>query len=171
MGGSLEDRYDRLRAAVLAGDAPAVNSVLKSGYIHPDAVLTATGHTMLTLAATRSSLDVIRTLLKYGADPNGNDEAERPLHAAAAAADAGAALLLLHNGADPNVRESTGDTPLSIAVSKNLPTTVSLLLRYGADPKTSRVEGRSLLDHSRRAGNVEVADLLERTLRGAPLSR
>jgi hypothetical protein len=42
--------------------------------------------------------------------------------------------LLLESGANPNVRDSSGRTPLSIAITWCLPDTVKLLLEHNADP-------------------------------------
>ena len=92
------------------------------------------------------SIELVRLLIRHGADVNARDGEDRgtPLHAAMSLLDAdlqvedGPAVqrelvqLLLEAGADPNVVRSTGESPLRSAVERGDVETARLLLRFGA---------------------------------------
>lgn len=127
------------------------------------------GTTPLYQAAVHGSTEIVRLLLKYGADPNAaTDPVEEglPLCAAACWNHTGVVAALLAAGADPDLPEppypeqtGPGTSPLLWAVRNGHRETVNLLLAVGADPDIAptplpiAARGgrygivRSLLDH------------------------
>lgn len=94
------------------------------------------------------------------------DEREfSPLHKAAYSGDTEDVALLLQEGADPNVRDSQGNTPLYWASFKSgcSPTyseAVEALLAAGADTTLRAPEGNPPLVEACRAGSADVVRLL-----------
>lgn len=80
----------------------------------------------LFCAASCGHVAVARTLLDHGADPNATWPGHRdgtPLHVAArmpyTCDVSGFACLLLERGADPNLRDADGETPLTLARARD----------------------------------------------------
>lgn len=97
------------------------------------------GHTPLWHATFKNSDQAVSLLLRHGA----KTELNSALHLAAFKGNLEAAQSLIDGGADVNVREARGETPLMVAVSNrnglyNLQgkydEVIALLLRRGADP-------------------------------------
>ena len=96
--------------------------------------------TPLHCAVHASALDVVRTLLRHGADPNVVDrDGLAPLHYAAAAthppvfSHAGVVDLLISHGAYVSVGDNQRRTPLHLAAAVGNAPLVRLLISAGAD--------------------------------------
>jgi len=92
--------------------------------------------TALADAAGRGQLEVVRSLLAQGADPNAPEEGNAPhgraLYAAVYNKHFDVARLLLEHGANPNQEvESSADAP-SIAIMNSDAKMIELLASYGA---------------------------------------
>lgn len=74
-------------------------------------------------------------------------------------AEAVARLLLTH-GADPDVINASGCTPLYLAAEHGLPSLISLLLDYGADPHAAGYSRYTPLHHAAHDGRSAIAALL-----------
>jgi len=117
----------------------------------------------LCFYAKEGDLDMVRKLLRAGANPN---EVVPPLNESAlhAAARGSPAIveLLLAEGADPNIKEGmNGQTSLHLAASMGHVEIVSLLLREGADPNSVDNDGATPLRLAiRDYGKVDVVRLL-----------
>jgi len=83
------------------------------------------------------------------------------LHSAASAGDAERVRELLKKGADPNVRDEYGNTPLHVAAYEGHVDVVRLLLEHGADPTVKNKDGDTPLDLARARGHREVVSLIE----------
>lgn len=125
--------------AVRRNDAARVAQLLDSGT--PVDLRDENGWdaTALMYAAYGASVDVLRLLLERGADVHAR-EGEDPemarrrtaLHHAVLGGQPAAAALLLDAGADPNVLDSHGETPLNRALECGNAGLVRLLLENGA---------------------------------------
>ena len=114
------------------------------------------GDTRLILAVKKNRADRVQALLAKGADPDiQNEDGETALHRAASCAhDATLAQCLIDSGANLNIKDNEGDTPLICAViaSRNDETdvvtdldVVRALLAKGADPDIQNEDGETAL--------------------------
>jgi ankyrin repeat protein len=80
---------------------------------------------------------IVKQLIAAGADVNAVSQQydETALHYAVRNKNHDVALLLVHAGADVNLKSSMGNTPLQFAVVNGDPDTAGLLLKSGADPE------------------------------------
>jgi len=67
-------------------------------------------------------------------------------------------VILIRHGADLNVRDKNGNTPLHVARGVYTPW---LLLKFGADPSARNNEGRTPLGVAREPGAQEIVNMLE----------
>jgi hypothetical protein len=67
---------------------------------------------------------------------------------------------LLEEGADPNIRDGDGNTPLHFAASKGCAEVARLLLEHGADPNAQDKNGETPLHVAAFNGHVDVVRLL-----------
>lgn len=114
------------------GDVPAVQRDL-ANKIGPNTKLT--GEPVLLFAAGNGHLDVIKALLRAGADVNAADDQTGYTALMAAAGGGHADLIkpLVVAGANIEVRDSTGDTALTLASIRNKPDVVQALIDAGAN--------------------------------------
>lgn len=125
------------------------------------------GFTVLGLASYFGRVDTAKALLEAGADPNvpaANPFQVRPLHSAAAnrKQEASHALceLLLEHGAEPNVQQAGGWTPLHQAAAHGRKETVELLLAHGAAADIKSSDDRTPGEMAEAKGHQEIRDLL-----------
>jgi len=132
-----------------------MNSVLhvvggaKVFYSDKPAMLMEVNRLATIMEVKRGHIRILKKLIELGANISAKDVAGRtPLHHCFAgygnAATAAMAELLLQAGADPNLQDRAGLTPLLIAVSGADLAGVSLLLKHGGDPDVKEyTEGHS----------------------------
>ena len=176
-----------LDLAALRGYREVAETLLAHG-APVDEVNPATGATPLNEAAGKGHREVVELLLAKGADPAGATARARRRwkmrcaagHAGAAgallaggAAQAGPLLLdaalkgeteiadlLISKGADVNVRDQSGGTPLHAAALKGRTAIAKLLLDHGAAVDARDNDGLTPLDTAAISGAAEVAALL-----------
>lgn len=136
-------------------DAELVNSYSSDGF------------TPLGLAAFFGRKDVLDLLLSHGANPNAaskNQMRVTPLHSAVAHRQPEVALAmagsLLLNGAEANVRQDGGWTPLHQAAAHGHVEIMKLLLAHRADVNAKSEDGITPLRMAQNKGYPEAAELL-----------
>jgi len=153
--------------AVALGEVDSVSAHLSAS---PDAAnaVAPDGFGPLGLAAFFGRRDVAEVLLDAGANPNtpaANAFRVRPIHSAAAHRDPDRSLqmcrLLLERGADPNVVQAGGWTPLHQAAAHGRKAAVELLLAHGASTEALSDDNRSPAQMAEAKNHDEVRELLQ----------
>ena len=128
----------------------------------------ASGSDVDTLYRAAGGGDTSRvlTLLESGVDVNARtSDNSYALNRAAVYNQAEMVRLLLDRGADPNVQNSEGDTPLICATkyAAGHAATVKLLVEGGTDLMIKDKDGKTALDYAKAKGQQEAITLLEQT--------
>jgi hypothetical protein len=127
------------------------------------------GLTPLSMAARAGQLDLVREMLRQGAEPDQVGAAGMtPLGAAAWSGQELVVRDLLRLGADANVPGRTGQTPLHLACAAGQLGTIQLLLKAGADWQLTNRQGRHALAEAAYFGQMGAIQALQRS--GAPLA-
>jgi len=145
-----------LKCAVEEGNADAVEACLAQGAgvncQFKDDLYTPL-HTACSSSTSNGSLEVLKLLLKRGADGNAcNKWRETPLLIAANNGHRAAVEALLENGADPSMCSEAGWSALTFAAHKGYDDIVSLLLSAGAPVNCRVIEDLSTPLHKACAG-------------------
>ena len=123
------------------------------------------GNTLLLLACQYRCEDLVRIMLNKGADPNAvNSSGACCLHFACYRESASytVAKVLLQNGANPDVAETTfGCTPLHYCAGTGDIKFCKLLLSYGAMITSKDFYNYTCVDYAREAGMTEVCSYLQ----------
>lgn len=117
----------------------------------------------LHYAILKGDISSIVQMLESGADPNETcpRNRETPLHRAIKSNKNKVIIkYLLDYGANPNIGDSEGETPLHRAVSRDEPNIVSLLLSYGADINALDLNGATPLFYDSEENTTQIRDML-----------
>ncbi|MEJ2780413.1 ankyrin repeat domain-containing protein [Stygiolobus sp. CP850M] len=111
-----ENWDDELLEAAEFGDLIKVQTALEKG-ANPNTETLLTGRrTPLHKAPLNGHVEIVRVLLKRGADPNAKDNyGSTPLHEAAKEGHVEIVKLMLERGADPRIADNGGCIPLDYA--------------------------------------------------------
>ena len=105
-----------------------------------------TGFTLLMNAATNADIEIVKLLVKYGADVNKVDSKKRtPLRMAADRGALDIVDFLISKKAKINVQDDTGVTPLFMAAYSGNADVVNLFIKYKADLNLKHVDGDTAL--------------------------
>lgn len=122
------------------------------------------GEPPLLLATSLGHLDLVKDLLKAGADPNGkSDDALQTsaLHAAVVSQNLEALNLLLESSANPEQNDKGGLTPLSLAIGMVGRTDfVEKMLDAGVSPDAKSLDGASILHKAVGYEQDTIAELI-----------
>jgi uncharacterized protein len=154
-----------LYIAAQAGDEGATRMLLAAG-ADANAVLPASGETVLMTAVKAGNPEVVAALLTGGVEGVSLTQLGEARAAARVAEAAGYSLLpnptVATNYADVNARDRWyGRTALMIAAAEGDLDVVRLLVEAGSDLNLTDAEGSSALSLARSYGNLDVAALLE----------
>ena len=140
--------------AIILGETKRLETVLANGW---DAnILSRDGFLPLALAAFFGNETAFDWLLPLTRDVNlraRNPQQVAPLHAACARRNTPMVEALLRAGADPNLPQAGGFTPLQAAAQHGDAATAGLLLLFGADVGLKNDKGETAADIARAAGH------------------
>jgi len=120
------------------------------------------GHTPMFQAVHDDDPEVIRLLLKHGADPNlGDKDQDTPLIMASYNGQTEVVKLLIAAGADLNLQDKAGESPLHIASYWGRTESMKLLIAAGANVNLRDNNGQTALAVARSEGETECVKLLE----------
>ena len=150
-----------LAIAVESGNENNIEILLARG-ARPNA-LSLAGTPLLVIAVYRNELQVVESLLRYGANPNvrlrfGSDTA---LMIAVKHNQTDIVRCLLEHGCDIDSCDWTRVTPLMQAAHRGFLEIVELLLDAGADPLCDSAENQCAYGYARLAQQTEVMNLLD----------
>lgn len=126
------------------------------------------GSTAMHWAADGGHLNVINYMLHDGCkvDVKDNISLWTPLmRVSAVTGNADVASLLVKAGADVNMRDKDGKTPLMVAVLNNHEKLVQLLSEKGADHQVKNEYGAGVLDMAKAFGRQNIVNFLENKTR------
>lgn len=129
------------------------------------------GFTALHFAAFFGEPDATALLLERGAEVDAFGRGwmtGTALHSAVSRLQADVARILLEAGANPDVRQSAGWTPLHAAAMNGDLASVELLLAAGADPAATNEEGRSVAELAGESGDDATVERIRSALQAAP---
>lgn len=124
------------------------------------------GFTPLGFATFFGRSEVVKALLKAGADVNAASRESMkvtPLASAAAAKQTEIARLLIGHGANVNARAAGGHIPLHEAAANGNVELVKLLIENGVDVNAKTDDGKTPLDFAVEYKRPEVVELLEKS--------
>jgi hypothetical protein len=158
---------DLLRMAALNGEVQVLMSLIEEKHLPVDVIIH--GCTPLMFAASNCQYDAIEFLVKKGADPNFHQHGYSVLMSACNCMKQTEDVclkciqLLLDSGANVNMRQQNGMTPLMIACKKESKKIVEELIKRNADINTQDVMGWTPLIwsiHHSKHGEMEIILLL-----------
>ena len=144
-----------LQQAILSGNPNTVDILLDLG---AQTEHRERGYAALIQASHVGQLEMVRLLIRKGADVNVVAVNDSALIAAAGKGLLEITRLLIDNGADPNLK-AMQEFPLISAIRQGHLESVEFLLQSGADPTQSFV-GNNLETFARNFGRHDIADLL-----------
>uniref|UniRef100_A0A1I8MKC2 Protein fem-1 homolog B n=1 Tax=Musca domestica TaxID=7370 RepID=A0A1I8MKC2_MUSDO len=119
------------------------------------------GATALWVAAGLGHLQIVKLLVRHGANVNHNTKAQSsPLRAACYAGRLDIVKYLIENGADVNLGNKYNNTCIMIAAYKGHTQVVDTLLKNGANPNEQALCGATALHYAAECGHAEVCRLL-----------
>jgi len=156
-----------MRPLEYASSFECIKLLLEAG-AEPNIFFESTGSTPLQIASIRQHTDVVKILLKYGANPNipnmnglaALDHAVHAMNVCNGCVDI--VEVLLAHGADVNHQDASGFTAFHRAVMFNNIILVKLLLEHGADPLIKTNYDKTALEMASYFGFHEIAVLINK---------
>lgn len=148
-----------LLVAIQSKAEAAISALLKAPSLNVNAA-NDQDETPLMLAALNGNLALVKELVDM--DAAVNKPGWTPLHYAATYGHDEIVRFLLEENAYIDAEAPNKTTPLMMAARLRLRTTAKLLVTEGADPTIVNMAGYNAAKFAREAGDVELADWLER---------
>ncbi|KAG5276639.1 hypothetical protein AALO_G00107960 [Alosa alosa] len=153
-----------INAAIKRNDAPVLLEILRKQPSHITSAPSKDGWLHIHEAAQCGSMECLRVLInafpelinKY------TNNRHTPLHLAVVNKHLLCVQCLLEAGADPNIANDLGETPLYRACEKPTEEIVELLLMFGAKVSQASIEGVTPLHEAVRNKNLDICNLLVR---------
>ncbi|HEX8845636.1 MAG TPA: ankyrin repeat domain-containing protein [Pyrinomonadaceae bacterium] len=165
---AIDPQEKALLRAVKSGELALVSQLLRQG-VDPN-TKDDCGNSAIAFAAQYGQPEIVKTLIAYRADvtsASGIFHAKTPLMLALDWSEEGereqayeVIKLLLAAGADVNLRAGAYDTPLTLAVSKEMERAVELLIAAGADINARDDAGRTAYSYAAEIGNRKLKSIL-----------
>jgi len=120
------------------------------------------GNTAVDEAVLHNQSDAVRSLLDHGASLNyvHPGDGRGALHEACVKGYSEVAELLISRGANPGLRDRSGQSPLDLALAYKNPGVVALLLRLGNTISGSQAAGDQAMESAALKGQVDIAQAL-----------
>ena len=113
------DGFTPVALAAFFGQPAAVKALIAAGADVNAAAKNPLKVAALHAAVAGGKLEIVRTILEAGGDPNAQQQQGfRPIHEAGTRANRALAELLLNHGADPSLPNDTGQTAIDLAHEK-----------------------------------------------------
>lgn len=150
-------RAAAMRLAILKGTVQTVQQLLRCGVSPNEA--TETDETPAYWAAESENPEILRTLLRAGADPKGRP-CKTPIEAAAIRGRLKTLEVLLEEGADPGAGDTAGRNVLHVAAAFDHEPISRQLLQWGVPIDVRDADGLTPLHYAARPGYVRTLQLL-----------
>ena len=153
--------HDPLMLAIIRGHPNEMAIDLLSRGANPNTVA-ENGDNALALALASHNEELLRELVRYGVNLNGDarNGGEFPLYIAARDDDAEAVRLLLAYGANPDLTGPGGDFPLYIAAREGSTAAARELIAGGANVNRTHENGKTAIRIANDAGSAEIVTAL-----------
>ena len=156
---------DPIHEAAKRGDQSEVNRIVAAQPEALEARDARHGNTPLHWAAFHGHLDVVRTLIKNGANPNVHTkDGYTPLRDAAYRGHTEVVRFLLEAGARVEESDKRGATPLHWVGHGGRAAVAKLLLQAGASPLNEDAFGATPVDWAVEAGHSHCARVMQRSI-------
>ncbi|MFN4199490.1 MAG: ankyrin repeat domain-containing protein [Flavobacterium sp.] len=145
---------------IINGEVAKVESYIES---IPEATnqLSKEGFSPLILASYTGSLELVRLLVTKGAAVNYNSSMGTALMAAIVKNHVTVVQFLLEKGADVNIWDERGTTPLIYAVQFKNKEVIKLLLNHKPDTSHTDKNGKTAFEYAVFSGDRDVIELLK----------
>jgi hypothetical protein len=147
---------EHLLEAVLDGNSSKVESLLEQGADPNNVEIQYKKQTIIAWASKYKTTSLLKLLHSHGAKLNlhnlNNRPAPYPVYSAIFANRKDNLIYLLENGANPNVVDPTGLSPIMLASTSGKWEFIMLLLNSGADPQFTNNWGESTASYIQDAG-------------------
>ena len=115
---------------------------------------------LLVKSVSDGEAPALESLIAVGADPNAKSDGASALYQAVDLADPAAVGVLLAGGADTNLPDASGDTPLLAAIASDQATVVEDLLDSGADANLAGSDGVTPLLAALQGNSTDLVPIL-----------
>lgn len=154
----LEHQAEAMRLAIVKGSARTVELLLRAGVDAND--LTTTKESPVYWAAQANKPDILRNLIKAGANPNGPPGKCAPIESAAMSGNLTTLEVLLDSGADPRHVDEDGQSMLHYAATFDHIPFSRRLLALGVPLDSRDSDGLTPLHRASRYGAMKAVQFL-----------